>query len=451
MRLAWPVIAAYLVQMLFEVVDMAWIGRLDDAEIPLAALTVCMYISWLVVPLIQLIAVGATTLIAKCVGAGTPDEGHGVGREALAFGLPFAIGVAALGIATTGWLLESLQVGPAVADQARGYLYILYGGIGATYWMMTFGAIQQGAGDTVTPLKIGLLSFGLNLVLDPVLIFGFGPIPAMGLQGAAIASLSAKVTAVGIYIMLLRRGLLFVGWADLSARFTLSTVLRCVRIGLPISVLGIAFMLVYLQLVRIIAPFGTSMLAALGVGGRIEGLTYVIVDGLAVATQTLVGQNMGAGLHSRAVRAAWAAVAWGSLVGLTVALAMWFAPGLLVALLAPEAAEQTVQDAILYCRINAGAQLSMAWEIVLAGAFAGVGYTIPAMVISVPITFARIPLAMWLVEPRFGLGGVAVFWAIATTCAARGVIAVIWFRFGMWRRRWLGDLDGGRGVRPRPP
>ncbi|MBN1946358.1 MAG: MATE family efflux transporter [Bradymonadales bacterium] len=435
-RLSGPVIASHLIQYLFEVVDLAWIGHLPHAETALAALTVCTFIAWLMEGVIGLITIGATTLVARHIGAGQTDRARQAASEVLSFGLPFGILVAALGLATMDILCDHLGLSAQVALETKSYLRLLYPSFLLSFWIWAFSAGQQGAGDTVTPFKIGLLAFGLNVGLDPLLIYGLGPIPAFGLEGAAMASLTAKATAILAFTWLARRGRLLIDPATIRFRLRPSTIAACARIGWPIALLGIVFMAIHLELVKIIAPFGAAAIAALGIGGRIEGVTYVTAQGIGIATQTMVSQNLGANQPQRAQRSAWLAMALASGVGLVVGTLLLFFPALLVRPLASGASPQAIREAMTYCRVVSFTQLFMSWELIMTGAFAGVGYTLPAMLNSVPITLSRIPFAHYLV--RLGLGSTGVYWAIALTCALRGIVAVVWFRFGRWRRRYLG-------------
>jgi putative MATE family efflux protein len=436
LSLAWPVVLSYLVQYLFEMVDMVWVGFLPNAEVPLAALTLATYISWMLNSAMQLIAVGVTTLVARSVGAGARGRARRVAGSALAFGVPVAVLITAVGLFSIDPLLRYLGVDRAVEVEARRYLRVLFCGAGLTYWVMIFDAVQRGAGDTVTPLKIGALAFGLNALLDPLLIFGLGAFPGLGLEGAAVASLTARATAVLIYAVRARRDRLAIPLGDAAFRFALRHIASCSRIGAPIAAVGVLFMVVYMELTRIAAMFGADAVAAFGVGVRIEGITFICMEALAVATQTMVGQNLGAGLPQRAWRTAWTAVAWGAGFGLVVMTVLLAIPEALVGLLASNGSEAMLQQAARYCRIEAVPQLFMTWEVVLTGAFAGVGYTLPPMLTSVPLNLSRIPLAHALI-PVVSVGSDAVFFAIAVTCILRGAVAILWFRFGPWRRHYL--------------
>ena len=211
-------------------------------------------------------------------------------------------------------------------------------------------------------------------------------------------------------------------------------MLRTVRIGLPRFLIGSLFSSVYMALSGLVARFGTASLAVLGIVNRIESVVYLTADAVGASTAALVGQNLGARQPARAGRAADTA-AW---VALAIAtppmLGMLLVPDLLVR---PFTADpEVLRLAGPYLRIIGLSQLFMAIEIVYASAFAGAGDTLPPMLVELPISASRVPLA-WLAAFRLGLGLPGVSWVLTITCALRGVWIALWFRTGRWQRRRL--------------
>jgi Na+-driven multidrug efflux pump len=206
---------------------------------------------------------------------------------------------------------------------------------------------------------------------------------------------------------------------------------RVVRVGVPASVQGLFFVAVYFELSRIVVRAGgDAAQAGLGLGLRGESVAFVLCNGFAVASAVLVGRNLGAGRPREAERAAWRSVllaaaacaAWGIVLG--------FFDGFVAGVLhAPTAAEP---HARAYYRIVALALVPQALEIVLDGAFAGAGMTLPPMVVSMSFAAARVPLASWA---AFDLGGgvPAIWWTISATAAARGAVIALWFSRNRWK------------------
>jgi hypothetical protein len=171
-------------------------------------------------------------------------------------------------------------------------------------------AAFRSAGDTRTPFALLVASVAVTLVLDPILVVGWGPIPALGVAGAAIATVCTRGVAFLLGLAIVgRRGVMRFGRPDLRS---VATVLR---IGLPTAATGVVFSLIYVIVTRTATPFGTPALAALGIGHRVESWLYMVGVGCGAATAAIVGQNMGAGRSDRAERAGWISVAFCSLFG----------------------------------------------------------------------------------------------------------------------------------------
>jgi putative MATE family efflux protein len=205
-----------------------------------------------------------------------------------------------------------------------------------------------------------------------------------------------------------------------------------VRIGIPISISGVVFCVVYLFVNRITAGFGTEAVAALGIGNRIESINYLISFGFSTAVATLVGQNLGAGNPDRAAELAYKTVKLiTSFTGFTAILFLIF-PEILIRFFVDDPA--VVDAGRSYVRILALSQILMGWEIVLEGAFSGAGDTVPPMIVSIPGSILRIPLAWWLAIV-LGWGVTGVWWTITISSVLKGTALLIWFSLGRWKTR----------------
>jgi putative MATE family efflux protein len=283
-------------------------------------------------------------------------------------------------------------------------------------------AAFRAAGDTRTPFVLLGLSLAANAVLDPLLILGPGPFPRLGIQGAALATLLTRGGgAILGYVWLRRRH-----WIERS-RPDPGLIGRMAWIGLPVAAGGATFSAVYILLTRITSRFGTAALAALGVGHKVESLSYMACIGFGMAAATAVGQNLGAGSPRRAEESGRVALGYALAVTTVVGLAFLFVPRQLVGLFTE--APSVIDTGAVYLRVVSVAQLFMAIELVLQIAMEGAGYTVAPTIASVSLTVLRLPLAALLVGP---LGVAGVWWAIGLTSVARGA-AMAW----IWRRcRW---------------
>ena len=263
----------------------------------------------------------------------------------------------------------------------------------------------------------------LSLALDPLLIAGPGPLPQLGVEGAALASVLVRGGGflVGVVIAF-RRRLIRLDLPDWGA---VPTILR---VGAPLSLAGVLLSLVYMWLTRFTARFGTPALAALGVGHKVEGIGFIAIAGFGLSAAALVGQNLGARREDRARAATRLTILYCLCVTVPAALAFVTIPESLVGLFTTDPG--VIEDGSLYLRIIAFAQIGQTFEIVLEGALAGAGYTFWPMLVGTLFTVLRVPLAAWWSEP---LGLFGIWLALSLTAVLRGVANTVFWGAGVWR------------------
>ena len=421
-RLAWPATVAMLLHTLFSITDAIWVGRLGAA--PIAAVISCSFIIWILLSLTEVLSTGVVAMVARAVGADDLDRASVIVEQTFRFSLIYAVVVGLLGFLTRDRFFVLMDLAPDVQQLGSTYMAIYF--IGAPFVVFTgwVSAVFRAAGNTRLP-------FLLNVILDPFLIFGIGPFPKWGVAGAAIATITAYVVGSIIAIVLLRQNRLpFPAPLRLLGKIDWQRMGRLIMIGLPISISGIVFSVVYLFVNRITAQFGTASVAALGIGNRIESINYLISYGFSVAVATLVGQNLGARNPQRAA----------DLTRKTILLVTSFTGFMTVVfLLFPSAIMRIFVDdpAVLeagkdYVRILALSQIMMGWEIVYEGAFSGAGNTLPPMIVAIPGAIMRIPLA-WFLAIYLGLGVQGVWWTITASTILKGIVLFVWFSLGRWK------------------
>ena len=427
-RLALPMLGAFLFQLGFNWVDTFFVARLG-AE-PLAAVGSSMFVLWSMMAVIELVSVGTLALVARSVGAQRRDE---AGAVAVTGGV-MALAIAAVGGALSPLILPTIvgfmghDAGPA--ELAVDYLQVLFWGYPTLAGFYVLEGIFRGAGDTRFPMLVLTGCFLLNALLDWLLIFGVGPFPEMGVQGAALATVCSRgVGCIVLLTILTRRaGYLGIARPRLSA-LHVGRLRAIARIGAPASAAGIGFCAIYVVLVTITNDVGgTAAVAALALGIRLEGFTYLTSVALGRAAGAMAGQNLGAGNPDRARAAARTAIKTGVCLMIPLAAIMLIFPEPLVELFIADAAVIAAGSA--YLRIVALALIPMVFEVVLNNVASGVGDTLPAMVVNLGGTALRIPIA--LVLAKLGLGYVAVWCAIGLTMVVKGAAFEIWFRRGRW-------------------
>ena len=423
-RLAVPAVASMLLMTIFSSVDAYWVGtRIGSSG--LAAVTAAVFWIWLVVSLAEMVSVGLTAVAARRRGEGRAGEAARVAGDALVLTVVIAAVVAVVGHLVLPWLFALMETPPDVTALAERYLGTYLAGAPLIFGFFVVDATFRAAGDTRTPFLLLATSVAATLVLDPVLILGLLGAPALGIRGAAIATLSTRGIAFAIGLSILRRrGLLRLGFLRGHA------VASIMRVGLPTGTTGVVFSLIYVVITRIATPFGTPALAALGIGHRVESWLFMVGVGVAAAVAAIVGQSLGAGDSARAERAGWVSVGYVSLFGIVIFVAQL--------LFAPRMAGLFTNDPLVvaegahYLRIAAWSQLFITAEIVLEGALGGAGATLPPMITSTAITALRIPLAMLSVA-RWGTAG--LWWTISLTAVGRALAMMGLWRSGRWKRR----------------
>lgn len=397
-------------------------GRTLGAD-ALAAVSLASYAVWVIVSIGELVGVGLTAVASRRHGERDPASAARAAGTALVLAVGLGLVVAVGGVLALPATFRLMQATGNMAELAREFLVVQLLGAVLIYGYFVVTAAFRSAGDTRTPFVLLGGSVLINVVLDPIMILGWGPVPALGVYGAALATVLTRGLGFVVGVELLRRR------GGIRPAFSGTVARTIIRIGLPTMLTGVLFSLIYMLIVRYVGRFGTSAIAALGVGHKIEGISYMVCIGFGLAAETLVGQNLGAGRPARARRAGWLTARIASVPACVLAAVFLLIPGALVGVFTDDVA--VIRDGSLYLRAAAVGQLSMAFETVLEGALTGAGYTLPTMIAVVGISALRIPLADLVAGP-FGLAG--IWWMLALTAIARAVAMTSLWQWGGWEK-----------------
>lgn len=427
-RLAWPVLVSMSLHTCFNIVNAFWVGRLGPAA--LAAVTTSLFATWSLWAFAEMVGVGLVATVSRHVGAGEHASADHAAAQGILLAAFLAMAAAALGWIAPRWLFHVLGTEPEVAREGIVFLRAIFIGSAAFFILFTLEAILRAWGDTRTPMRITSLVVVLNIVLDPLLIFGVGPFPRLETLGAGIATVAAH--GVGVALMIRHftvHRARFPGIPRHLLRVDPAVMLRLLRIGAPISLNMILFSVVYLFLSREAAAIGTGPLAALGVGNRIESISYLTASSLSVAAATMVGQNLGAGSPERARAVARTSTYLAIAVCTFWGIAFFVFARPLLGIFSSDGS--VIDPGITFLRLLAICQPVMGLEIALSGVFQGAGYTLIPMSISSTVSVLRIPLARMAVGTA-GLGLQGIGWVIAATCVLRGAGMLVVLRTGRW-------------------
>lgn len=428
--MAFPAIGWMLVEGMYHLVDAFWIGKLGAD--PFAAASTTSFLLWMLFAFADLPGVAVSSLVAQAVGAGESERVPELLRRGILLAVVLGVLLACLFYPFSEPLFLLLNLGPDVAALADIYLVPWLIGLPLLFVSRVFGHVFRGIGDAGTLMRLVSGALVVNTGLAPCLIFGLGPFPELGLAGAAWSTILCETAIVFTAMRVLhRRGLLPVFTGRAFFRLPLTALAAMMRIGLPIALNGVFFSLTYVGLTWIITHFGSHAVAAIGIGHRLESWPYWLSYGFGVAAATLVGQYLGAGQPARAQQAAWRCVAMAAVpvVVFVLAVLVWIEPIIRLFIDDPE----VVVIGSLYLRIVAVSWLVGLLETVLQGAFSGAGHTLPPLVIGVPLTALRIPVA-YLLAITWELGPLGIWLTIGLSMVLKGALLAAWFMTGTWKR-----------------
>lgn len=429
--LAIPMVLEMGMESVFVLVDIFFVSRLGSDAVAAVGLTEA------VLTILYAVAIGfsmgATALVARRVGEGNTDAARATAGQVVWIGLGVSLVIGVMGIAFATELLELMGAEDAVVVLGPGYTSVMLGGSVTILMLFLLNAIFRGAGNAVIAMRALWIANGINIVLDPCLIFGLGPFPELGVTGAAIATNIGRGTGV-IYLVvtLARVGSVFrIRLPDLS--IDVPILLRLLRVSIPGAIQFAIAMSSYLFLMRIVAAYGSAAISGLTIGVRIFAFTFLPAWGLGNAAATLVGQNLGAGQPERAEKSVWMAARWNAAFLVSVAVLFVLVPGIFAA---PFTDDPDVRAYVVGClRICSLGYGFYAVGMIVTQAFNGAGDTdTPTLINFACLWIVQIPLA-WFLSQTAGWGPDGVFASIAIADSLLAFVAVILFRRGAWKRR----------------
>jgi putative MATE family efflux protein len=429
--LAIPMIVSNMLQSAFNLVDMAFVGRLGP--VALAAVAMAGQILMIVMFLMIGVGAGTTALVSRAIGEKNRAKADNIAMQTAIIGLIGSVVFGTIGYFASPWLLKFLGASPEVIEVGTGYLQITFAGIMALVYMFSIAAVLQGAGDAATPMIILGLSTILNIALDPLLIFGIGIFPRLGVNGAAWATVISRGIGAIIALEVLLRGRSRVHVRLKYLKFDFDIIWRILKIGIPASAQMTLRGLVGVVVIAVVAGFGTAAVAAYGVGIRFHMLAMMPGFALGMAAQTLVGQNLGAKQPDRASRSAWTTTGYYSIFMLTMsALFIIFAPSLILIF---NNDPQVLEMGTNFLRITAWGYLFIAFSLIFNRSLSGAGDTISPLILTfVALWLVQLPLAIYLSRiPGLGVNGIWI--AVVASYVVQGITTVAWFQTGKWKHK----------------
>ena len=426
-RLALPIMGTSLIQMAYNLTDMLWIGRIGSNAVA-AVGAAGMYI-WLSAGITMLARMGGQVLTAQSLGAGKKEKAVQYATASLQMGLLSGLLYGVISVIFNRPLIGFFRLNsPEVILDARWYLAVTCGGIVFNFINQIFTGLLTAMGNSMITFWSTTIGLVINLVLDPVLIFGPGPLPRLGVKGAAAATVFAQVMVFSIYILRIRRDALIFSKVRILQRPAVKRMREILLVGLPASVQNLIFTGISMLIARMIAGWGDAAVAVQKVGSQIESISWMTAEGFGSAVNAFTAQNYGAGKNDRVRKGYFSALKIMCTWGLFTTLALLLFPEILFRVFIPET--DILPMGTDYLRILAVSQLFMCTEAASAGAFQGLGRTLPPSLTGIIFNTLRIPLAAVLSASVLKLNG--IWWSISISSVLKGIILPIWLMFCMY-------------------
>jgi putative MATE family efflux protein len=431
--LAIPMVLEMVLESLFAVVDVFWVGRLGADAIATVGLTESLLSLVFAVGLG--LSLSTTAMVARRIGEKDPNGAAIAGVQAIVLGLAVSLVIGLPCIFLAPKLLQLMGASPQVVSVGSGYARITLGGSGAILMLFLNNAIFRGAGDAAIAMRLLWVSNIINLILDPCLIFGVGPFPKLGVTGAALATFAGRSIGVGYQFYRLLHGTERIRILRRQIHVNFSVLLRLVRVSLT-GILQFAIAHTsWIGLVRIVSIFGSAALAGYTIAIRIVIFVILPSWGLSNAAATLVGQNLGAKQPERAASSVWRTGLYNMIfLGVIGLLFVAFAEPI-VELFTHD--PQVIPLAASCLRIISYGNIGYAYGMVMLQAFNGAGDTVtPTIVNFFGFWMLEIPLAYFLAIPlRMQARG--AYYSIVAAEAAIAAVSIVLFKRGYWKKQQI--------------
>lgn len=421
-----PIMATSLLQMAYNMTDMIWVGRTGSNSV--AAIGAAAMFVNLANGIGAFLRVGGQVMVARSYGAGDNEKAALYARNAIQTGFLIAVVYGLIIIVFRKSCIGFFRfTNESVIHDAEIYLLIMGMFVFYDFVNPLFTAVVSATGNSRTPFKINTAGLLINIIADPLLIFGAGKIPPMGVTGAAIATVMARTVAFILYLIYMKKDEKVFRRMEFFKPIEKEIILPVAKLGMPATIQGVMFTGISMVIGRIIAAWGETAIAVQKVGIQIESISYMAADGFSVATNSLIAQNYGAKQFNRAREGYKTALKVIMLWGLFTTSVLVFLPEYIFRVFITE--PEVIPLGIDYLRILGYSQFFMCIEILTANSFAAYGKTAIPSAVSIIFTGMRIPMAVLLGGTALGLNG--VWWSISMSSVFKGVILVSLFALFM--------------------
>ncbi len=432
LALSLPIVLANILQTAYQLTDTFWVGRLGTDAI--AAVSISFPIVFLIISFGSGLAISGSILISHYKGRGDKNIINHIATQTFIGLVIFSVVFSVIGYLLSPWLITLMGANSGIIADATIYMKLSFVSTIFMFIYIAFKALFRGIGEVRMPMLIILGSVLLNLILDPLFIFGYGLIPAYGVVGAALATIITQglSSVIGVIILLSGSYGIKLNWHNF--RFDYKLIKKIFKIGFPASIEQSSRALGMVLMTILVATFGTFYLAVYGIGVRILSFIIIPAMGLSMATSVLVGQNIGAGRLSRAEEV--------SKLSALIAFVVLTIAGIILFIFAQTMAKffvpndvEAIKASAEFIRIMALSFGFIGTQMALNGTFRGSGNTIISMAMSVLSLFVlRLPIA-YILSKYTSLSAIGVWWSFPISNILIAIIAIICFNIGRWKKK----------------
>lgn len=424
LTLSIPILGTSFIQMAYSLVDMMWIGKVGSAAV--AAVGTASFFTWFGNSLVMITKTGAQVGVSQAIGKKDNVKKDIYIHTSIFICIMLAIVYTLILLIFKEQLIGFFNLGDSeIIKMSLDYLVIVSLGMICAFLNPQFTGIITASGNSNLPFIINTVGLIINIVLDPVLIFGIGPFKAMGVKGAALATVLSQVVVTLIFIY----SFIKMGYKvnkNSGKYLKLDSANEIIKWGSPSAIQNCLFSFFAMLIGRIIASWGATPIAVQKVGSQIESISWMTADGFAAALTAFVGQNYGAGEYARVKEGYKKTLLLSSALGVFATLLLIFGGEWLFSLFINE--PEVIKQGADYLRILGYSQIFMCLEITTTGAFFGVGKTMIPSIISTIFTGLRVPGAI-LLASTLALGVDGVWWSISISSIIKGILLVTAFYF----------------------
>ncbi|WP_353892514.1 MATE family efflux transporter [Proteinivorax hydrogeniformans] len=423
-KLSLPIMGGMFLQTIFNIVDTFFVSRLGSDAI--AAVGMNMPLLFILMAAANAVAVGSSSYIARSLGAKDYSTAEKTASQAMTLAIIFGIITTVIGVVFARHILAMMGASGNLLSLATDYTRIIFWGNLIFFLFLALDGVLRGEGDMKTSMMKQIVAVGFNIILDPILIFGFGPIPQMGVGGAALATVLSRFIGLLFLFRHFKSGKSTIKFNMTKLVWDWKIIKKIMQVGLPASASQAMMSLTLFVFNRLAAGFGDEAVSALSLGFRIDSLAILPGMAIGISTVTMVGQNFGAKKFDRVRKSYWTAQIMAVTFMTSVGIIIFSFPGFFISIFTEE--KDVVKYTTSYLRILPLFYPFLASGFISAHSFQGLGKATPALVIGlIRVAFVGIPLS-YLLTSQTDLGPSGIWLSLGLSDFVFFAVGMLWFK-----------------------